>query len=776
MGEPVLRTTIHPTAALIAAAVLFALFVQPSAGAENQSAEPRDIGLEYVFKREELGIPPVNPSLPRDFQWSPKGVLLAYKVAFATEEALLTVYDAALDATRFVLTPSALHRAVIELASKPGGIELESPARLAPHPAGATNIVPIGRHQWDGETNRLRLDTGKGRFWLDLDTLVFTAATEGESAPLPEGEKLDVTDSPDQRFAAYTRGNALYAHDRENGREIPLAEGGETLLQGRLPWVYWEEFFLRASWKAFWWSPDSSAIAYLNFDESACSAYPVVDYSSPVPSVNLMRYPKAGTANPTVRLGVVRLSTRETQWIDLGQPYEYIARVCWTPDGSSLIVQVLNRPQNGLTVLRADPRLGTSEILFAETSDDYVEVHHDPVFLPDGQRFLWLSDRDGYRHLYLYNLGGECLRQLTRGKWEVEYSFWNRRDPYPLDENRGEVYFHANPGSPGSRTLCRVPLHGGNMETVTARSGIHRGEMSADFEFALDSWTGPDTPRRIEILDRRGKLIRVLGETSPADYAPYRIRGPEFHEFEDSEGRAFRASLLKPAGFDPNRRYPVIFHVYGGPAGQVVREDFASPLEMAFVNRGFLLFKMDNRGTPGRGREWTASTHGRFGTIELDDLRAGAEYVKTLPFADPDRMGIWGWSHGGYITCCAMLKTPGVFRAGAAVAPVTDWLLYDTVYTERYMGLPSRNRDGYRGAAPVEFAENLEGALLLAHGVADDNVHIQNAHRLAGALVEAGKDFQLYLYPEKDHGIGGDAAQLHLYNRILDFFEENLTP
>lgn len=742
-----------------------------SVRAEEEGVKHKDVTLDYIYKKDDLGVKPVNPSLPHSLQWSPKGHTLAYLVSYATEAPHLVFYDPVKDATSFLLTPFALHDALIELASKPEGVPLAHMSKPCRIPDDVTDIARIDHYKWMKEENRVRLTIdGKSYLWgLEPNCLV---EEKKEKHDLPAGEKNDLEYSPNERHAAYTRENDIYFFDTEQGKETRLThDGSVSILNGIMTWVYWEELHYRRGYRAFYWPPTNDALAYLQFDENGVSTYPVTDFSTPVPNTRNMYYPKAGTRNPTVRVGVVSLSTRQTRWIDLGEPYEYIARVEWHPDGKTLAIQTLNRAQTQLRLLFADPILGTSHIVLEENDEKWVNANGGPYFLENGD-FLWLSERSGYRHLYRYSKDGKKVKALTQGDWEVNPSLW--QVGVEIDEEDKKVYFNANQSSPMEKQYYSVSLNGGKMTQLTNEAGSHDLTLSADKRFALDRFNNIDAPDRIQVIDNRGRHVSTLGETVPEDYAPYRFKSTELLELEGPDGLKFYATMLKPFDFVPTRKYPVIFHVYGGPAAQVARNGYTSAQDMAFVNRGFILFKFDTRGTPGRGREWIDAIYRNGIDKPLADLKFAVEYLKTLPYIDGDHIGVWGWSNGGYMTCSAMIKTPGVFKAGAAVAPLVTYELYDTIYAERYMGTPENNPDGYKESDPANFAERLKDKLLIAHGVSDDNVHIQNVYHLVDALIEADKDYELYVYPQRDHGIGGDDRRYHLFERILSFFEKEL--
>lgn len=731
--------------------------------------EKKDITLEWLYKKDEFNIKPVGVHLPRSLQWSPEGHQLAWLVSRVTEAPHFAIYDPAKDATPYLFSPFAIHDAIVALASMPSGVSIESTASRAAVPDDATAIKTIDWYQWREDKGDIRFHIdGKRYLWTPDDNLLSLE----ERPDLPEGEKNDIHDSDDERFAAYTRSNDLYVYDFVNRSEIRLThDGSESVLNGRHSWVYWEEFHYRRSWRAFEWAPDNSAIAYLQYDESDVSRYPVTDFSKTVPETRNMAYPKAGTKNPTVRLGVVSLSSRDTRWIDLGEPYEYICGMKWTPDGE-LAIQVMNRDQRMLRLLFADPATGRSRVVLEESDEQWVFNHPGPFFFESREGFVWISERSGYRHFYLYDGDGELVRQLTEGPWDANPSKWGYS--LSMDEEGRRLYFTAGVESPVERHGYSVSLNGGALRRLTEEPGMHSLDWSSDYRFAVNDYSSFDKPRVLQIIDRDGGVVRTMGEITPDDYEPYHIHGPELVSFENEDGLEFFARVLKPRDFDPNQRYPVIVYVYGGPAGQVVQHRFASPQDMAFVNRGFILVGFDTRGTEGRGREWIEAIYQNAADKPLDDLELLVEELKTWPYVDGDSIGVWGWSNGGYITCAAMTKRPGLFRAGAAVAPVTDFRLYDTIYTERYMGLPDDNKDGYEASDTTAFADQLEGALLLAHGVSDDNVHIQNIYKMVDALIEAEKDYELYVYPQRGHGIGGDERRYHLFSRILEFFETHL--
>ena len=704
------------------------------------------ISIEWIYRDADTYM----RGLPRNESWSSKGHAFAYLIADVTEEPMLVFYDPSSDETESILAPESLAQLIDPKIAE----EIQNASDDADRPK-----VRVYSFKWLDDEGSLRLHTDKGVYIYHKNEKSI------RKIEYPEGEKTDLTFSPDGNFIAYTRDYDLYAYDFSQRREIRLTRGGsERLRNGRLDWVYPEELEIR---KGFVWSPDNRAIAYLQQNEEGVDSYPITDFSSTVPKTSNRLYPKAGTRNPSVRVGVVHLSTQYTQWIDLGYPYEYVVRVSWSPQGHHLAIQAMNREQNRVVLIYADPWDGSSWQVLEETDAHWINVTDGPYWIEDTEDFLWLSERDGYRHIYRISNEGKTAKQITKGDWEVTRIV-------KITEESNQVFFEATKDSPVERHLYRVSLLGGYIRKMTEEPGTHSASVSKDGRYFYDRFNNGTTPRRLSIVTDRGKLVRVMGEKTLADYKPYRIDAPKYFTIEGDEGRIYYARIYYPHDFDPNKKYPLILSVYGGPHGQVVRDTFDAGMNQVWTANGFIVFSIDNRGSWGRGHVWETPVHRRFGEIELADHLVGIDYMKKQPYVDPGRIGIWGWSFGGYLTCYAMVKAPDVFRAGAAVAPVTDWKLYDTIYTERYMDHPLDNPDGYRDSSPVNFAENLKGALFLAHGVSDDNVHIQNTYQMVDALLEANKDYTLFVYPQRNHGIWGEERRIHLFNRMLEFFKNNL--
>jgi dipeptidyl-peptidase-4 len=579
----------------------------------------------------------------------------------------------------------------------------------------------------------------------------------------------DVKFSPDGRWASFLREHNLWTVELASGREQQLTRGGnENLLEGELDWVYPEELDLRT---AYWWAPDSSAVAFLEMDESRVVRYPLVDYLQLAAPVEMEAYPQAGGTNPVVRVGVVDLASAAARWMDTGAEKDvYLPRVAWLPDSKHLAIQRLNRAQNRLDLVFADRGTGESRILLQEKDRYWINVAGDPIFVDGGKSFLWTSERDGFRHIYLYASEGKLQRQLTKGEWEVT-------ELLGADEKSGAVHFLATEKSPLERHLYRVPLVGGELQRITGEPGTHQIQMAPGASRLLDTHSSSTVPARQDVLRSDGTLMAAIEENRIPELAAYDLVPPEFGTVTAADGTKLHTRMILPSHFDSAKKYPVLIHVYGGPGVQLITNSWGGPRErweQMMAQKGYLIFALDNRGSANRGHAFETPIFSHLGRQELADQLAGVAYLKSLPYVDSARIGIWGWSYGGYMTCMALLRAPEIFKAGFAGAPVTDWRQYDTIYTERYMGLPAENAQGYQDSSPVSHAAGLRGKLLVAHATSDDNVHIANSLVLQEAFVHARHYAEFVFYAGRGHGISDPAAQVQLFTRITQFFLDNL--
>jgi dipeptidyl-peptidase-4 len=581
--------------------------------------------------------------------------------------------------------------------------------------------------------------------------------------------------SPDGRMVSFVRSYNIYIVDITTQRERSLTkDGNPKLFNGRLDWVYQEELYGRGNYQGYWWSPDSTRIVYLQLDESPVKDFTVVDHIPFQQHVEVYDYPKAGTPNPIVRLGVVNALGGETKWVDL---FRYqgveplIARVGWKPDGSKVIFHLTNREQNWLDLNFADPQTGKVETAFRETSKAWISA--DSVSLPrwlkDGS-FLWMSERDGWEHIYHYSPDCKLIRPVTSGKWEVG-------TVHGVDEANGWIYFSGTERSPIGSDVYRVKLDGSGLQRLTEVAGSHQASFNPTYSHFIDVWTDAVTPPQARLHGSDGKLVRVIDENKVEAVKQFKLSKPEFLQVRTRDGFVMEAMILKPADFNPSRKYPVYIQTYAGPHAPQVRNAWNRGMgnmwHQLLAQKGYIVWICDNRSASGKGLESTWTIYKNFGELELSDIEDGISYLKAQPYVDGSRIGINGWSFGGYMTAYALTHSQS-FKIGISGAPVTDWHLYDTIYTERYMGTPQNNPEGYEKSSVVKAAKNLHGKLLLIHGMVDDNVHMQNTVQLMYELQKNGKQFEVMFYPKSLHSVSDPVLIRHMREMMLKFILENL--
>lgn len=627
---------------------------------------------------------------------------------------------------------------------------------------GEAERVSLRRYRWRKSEDGLLFIHRGDLFFYDLKQKKLSRLTETEE------REENVLLSPDGKWVSFVRENNIFVVEIKSKTEKQLTfDGSETLLNGKKDWVYQEELGERGNFLGYWWSPDSRHIAYYQMDDGPVPQYPLVDYRELHPSVDFMRYPKAGDPNPVVKIGVVNVQTGDRQWLDLSEnPDVYYPRVYWLPNGKQLAVMRMDRHQQKLDFLFVNITTGEYRTVISEQDSFWINIEDFVYFFKKKEWFLWGSEKSGFRHLYLYDYRGNQLRQLTSGNWAVT-SFEG------VDEKRGLVYFVGAKKDLLERHLYRVNIKGRKFRRLTEEEGVHQPRLAPGGKYFLDYYSDPKTPLRLSLHRADGKLLRTLAGKSFPRLAEYQLPEPEYFTIPGDSGRTFYALMIKPPDFDPGRKYPVLIYVYGGPHSQLVIKRYPNLWLQLMAQKGYIVFSLDNRGTANRGRKWETAIYRQLGRIELKDQLRGVEYLKTLPYVDKDRIGIWGWSYGGYMVLYALTHSD-VFKAGAAVAPVTDWRFYDSIYTERYMGLPAENKAGYRASAPLEAADSLKGALFIAHGLNDDNVHFQNTVQFIDRLIRAGKNFRMMSYPGQGHSILSTADRVHLYRALTRFFIEEL--
>jgi len=579
--------------------------------------------------------------------------------------------------------------------------------------------------------------------------------------------------SPDGRMVSFVRENNLYVEDLGmQRRERALTrDGSAKILNGRLDWVYQEEIYGRGNFGAYWWSPDSASIAYLRFDERPVPEFTVVDHIPYDQTLEVTSYPKAGDPNPIVKLGIVNAIGGDTRWIDTFkyEPTDFlISRVTWTPDSKKVAFQAQNREQTFLDLNFADARDGKSSNVIHETTKAWVSAIDDPTWLDDGS-FLWQSERTGWRHLYHYAADGKLIKQVTDGKWEF-------RSLEGVDEKNGLVYFSGTEHSQIAAQGYSIKLDGTGLTRLTTTEGTHRIDVSPANNFFLDVWSDINTPPQVRLFDGNGKLVRVLAENKVDALKNYKLGTAELMQVKTRDGFVMDAMMIKPPDFDPKKKYPVMTFTYSGPHAPQVRNAWGSTTYLwhqLLAQKGYIMWVCDNRTASGKGAESTWPVYKNFGELELRDLEDGVSWLKSQSYVDGSRIGIWGWSYGGFMTSYALTHSQS-FKIGISGGTVADWRDYDSVYTERYMGTPQNNPDGYKRSSPVTSAKNLSGKLLLIHGAIDDNVHMANTVQFVYELQKAGKQFQLMVYPKSRHGVTDPLLVTHMRQMMTDFIVGNL--
>jgi dipeptidyl-peptidase-4 len=625
---------------------------------------------------------------------------------------------------------------------------------------------------WSPDSHAL-LFNPRGQLWLY--SLQNGVGVQFSSDPDPH---FDPKFSPDGSRISFVYRHNLYARSITGDKEEQLTKDkDENVTNGEVDWVYAEELGVRSN---YFWSPDGGEIAFLQMDETLVPTYPIVDWLVTHPKVDLEKYPKAGDPNPSVRIGVVDAKGGKPKWISLTKDTDiYIPRFGWVRDGL-LWVEVLNRAQDSMSLYFVDAHSGKSSRVLAETiKDGWVNVNDDFQVLGSGDRFLWSSWRDGHTQLYLYSFDkanplaadAKLEHQVTQGDFEMF-------GIEAMDEAGGVVYFSCNKDDPRQRQLYSAKLDGSGMTRISKEDGTHEVQFAGDAKRYLDTYSTAVTPHRLSLCDVGGACTPVW---EPKSVAAYDLIAPKFVGLKGDDDTVLYGELLLPPPEVAKEHLPVIVHVYGGPAAQLVTDSWGAAgshsddlfLQM-LAKKGFAIFTVDNRGTPGRDRKFQTAIRGQFGAIELkDQLTALNQLFGQYPQLDRTRVGIWGWSNGASMTLYALTHSDA-FKAGVSVAPVSDWHLYDSIYTERYMGQPSDNAKGYADSSMVKAAENLHGSLLLVHGTSDDNVHFQNSIQMSEGLIKAGKQFRFIAYPDKTHGIAGSVDRIHLFHMIEDHFEREL--
>ncbi|MGB7495738.1 MAG: DPP IV N-terminal domain-containing protein [Candidatus Acidiferrum sp.] len=744
-----LRNSIHRMIVLVL--LLCASGTQHLATAHQAAAVGRQSGeltVDRIYSQ-----PSLSGRLTRGIAWSPDGKRLTYLESKGAGKEMKTEL--------WAMDLASGRRSVLITSDKLDSIFPAPPSKQSQATGAGRHAA--SQYQWAPNSEALLFEGPDALAWFDLKT------QSGRVLVSSKEEMSDVKISPDSKYVSFVRDHNLWLVSTADGKERAFTTGGtEKVRKGELDWVYPEELEL---YTAYWWAPDSSSIAYLEMDENPVTQFPLVNFQSYSGEADMQRYPVAGGQNPVVRVLVGSLNGGEAQLMDTGAATDiYIPRVNWLRDSRHISIQRLNRDQNVLDLLLADAATGKTSTLLTEKDKYWINVNDVLYFFKDGKRFLWASERSGYRQLYVHGTDGKEIDQLTKGDWEVT-------GVDGIDEAKGAVYFTSTEKSPLERQLYRVALDGKGFARISKEDGMHMISMSPVANLYVDTYSNAMTPPRQDVYRADGSKLSVLNENKVEELAQYHLSPVEFTTVKNREGIALNCFLIKPPNFDASKKYPVIVYTYGGPHAQVVLNAWegASLLwhEM-MAQKGYIIFALDNRGSAGRGHVFEEAIQYKFGIPELNDQRDGVAWLQQQPWVDSQRIGIWGWSYGGHMTLHAMFQASDLFKVGFAGGPVTDWHYYDSIYTERYMGMPQQHEEQYKESSPLTYTKDLKGKLLIAQGTDDDNVHYSNTLALINDLIGDGKYVEVIAAPGRGHGVSDPAARKIVFDRVTQFFLNNL--
>ena len=636
-------------------------------------------------------------------------------------------------------------------------------------------IASFKSYQFDASETKLILGTETEQIYRRSSRgIYYVYDTSSKKLQLISENKIqEPTFSPDGNKIAYTYDNNIYIKNLISNGTIQITTDGEKnkIINGITDWVYEEEFgFVRA----FDWNKNSDKLAFLRFDETDVPEFSMDKYGTSLyPTQQVFKYPKAGEKNALVSLHIFNLSSKKASQVNLGEKAQYyIPRIQWTNNSNALAVTTLNRHQNNLNVLFVDGSTLDSFVVLNEKDAAYVDINDNLTFLKDNS-FIWTSEKDGFNHIYHYDSFGKLKNQITKGTWEVTKY-------YGYDAKTKRIFYQSTEDGSINRSVYSIKLNGKGKQRLSSNTGTNSAAFSNSFNYYVNTFSSANTPNIYTLNEAKaGKQLKEIknNQALSEKLNDYNTAKKEFFTIKTENGE-FNAWMVKPANFDPNKKYPLFMHQYSGPGSQQVANRWGGGNDYWFqllAQKGYIIACVDGRGTGLKGRDFKKVTYKELGKYETEDQINAAKELGKLPFIDQDRIGIWGWSYGGYMSSLALTKGADVFKMAIAVAPVTSWRFYDTVYTERYMQTPQENASGYDKNSPINHVDKLKGAYLLVHGTGDDNVHVQNTTRMINALVEANKQFDLFVYPDRAHGIRkGDNTRLHLYTKMTTFIDANL--
>ncbi len=645
--------------------------------------------------------------------------------------------------------------------------------------SGGKNIG-IDNYEFSEDENKILIATNTEHIYRHStreDYYIFDRKTK-QLSPLTSGEKQQYANfSGDGNKVAFVRANNIFIKDLVSGKETQVTKDGlqNNIINGATDWVHEEEFAFSV---AYFWSPDNKKIAYYKFDESKVKEFSFNEFNNQLyPSEYKFKYPKAGEDNSIVTIHVYDIISATDKLMDIGkETNQYIPRIKWTADANVLSILRMNRHQDKLDLLFANAGSGESKIIYSETSETYLDIHEGQgdyvYFTSDNKNFIIQSEKDGFNHLYLYDITGKLVNQITKGNWDV-MSYKG------IDEKNKTLFYISSETTAAEKDIYSIKMDGTGKKKISALKGVNNPDFSNGMKYYINHYSSANTPEFITINSADGKQIRILEDNDnlTKKMGEFNLSKKEFFTFKTTENIELNAWMIKPVNFDANKKYPVFLVFYGGPGSNMVINNFDSRNYFWYQmlsEKGYMIVCVDNRGTMFRGTAFKKCTYKQLGKLEVADQIEAAKYLGTLPYVDKARIGTFGWSYGGYLSSLCITKGADYFKTAIAVAPVTNWRYYDNIYTERFMQLPQENASGYDDNSPINYVDKLKGKYLLIHGSGDDNVHYQNTMEMVNALVKANKQFDLFVYPDRNHGISGGNTRLHLYTKMTDFILNNL--
>ena len=619
----------------------------------------------------------------------------------------------------------------------------------------ANNTNPIYRHSFTADY-----------FLYNIETKELNKVMEQVQEP---------TFSPDGKKIAYAKGNNLFIYDIASLSNTQITTDGNknSIINGITDWVYEEEF---AFVRAFDWSKDSKKIAFIRFDESQVPEFSMSIFKKDLyPKTETFKYPKAGEKNSLVSLHLYDVDTKSTKKVDLSQYNDfYIPRIKWTNDANVLSAKILNRHQDNLDLLFVDGTTAATKVVLNEKDKSYIDfIDTDNLTFLKDSSFIWTSEKDGFNHIYLYDKTGKLKNQITKGNWEVT-------NYYGFEEKTKTIFYQSVESGSINRAVYKINLNGKNKIKLTQNTGANSATFSPNFQYFINTFSTTSQPTTYTLNESKtGKQVQVIenNEALASKLKSYELPQKEFFVLKTEKGNELNAWIMKPKDFDASKKYPVFMIQYSGPGSQQVVNQWGSSNEywfMMLTQQGYIVACVDGRGTGFKGAAFKKITQNQLGKYEVEDQIDAAKVIGNYPYVDKSRIGIWGWSYGGFMSSNCILKGNDIFKMAIAVAPVTNWRFYDSVYTERYMQTPQENPNGYDDNSPINFVDKLKGKFLLIHGSADDNVHVQNSMQMMEALIQANKQFDSQIYPDKNHGISGGKTRIQLYNKMTTFIQDNL--